>query len=116
MLPGIINIRETFFKHFFFLNLIKAKVSNKEMEKNVIYLVLLNMIKSGLKVLLKTVPAVCRKQKKTRVSYNNDTNVCFNIEFKSVASYKALLLVPVFSFKVSIYCCVLSVKKLIISL
>lgn len=56
-------------------------------------------MKSELKSLLKTEPAVCREQKKALVGYNNDTNVCFNIKFKSVAKYKALLLVPVFFFE-----------------
>lgn len=69
-------------------------------------------MKSELKSLLKTEPAVCREQKKALVGYNNDTNVCFNIKFKSVAKYKALLLVPVFSLKVSHYFCLLSLFKI----
>lgn len=55
---------------------------------------------------------MCREQKKAPVGYNNDTNVCFNIKFKSVAKYKALLLVPVFSLKVSHYFCLLSLFKI----
>lgn len=58
-------------------------------------------MKSALKSLLKTVPAVCQEQKNSLVGYNNDTNVCFNIKFKRVASYKVLLLVPVLSLNVS---------------
>lgn len=69
-------------------------------------------MKSELKNLLKPEPAVCREQKKALVGYNNDTNVCFNIKFKSVAKYKALLLVPVFSLRVSHYFCLLSLFKI----
>lgn len=68
-------------------------------------------MKSELKSLLKTEPAVCPEQKTALVGYNNDTNVCFNIKFKSVAKYKALLLVAVFSLKVSHYFCLLIFSK-----